>query len=100
MLRSVVCVAAAVVLLSCEDEKSTSATQPPTAPVAPAAVVVAKDSYLALSQVKALEARSRVCFGYLRQRTKLLAQLKNAPTDTVLMRKADNLAAMLTDACN
>ena len=99
MRRSLVCVAATFVLLSCEDKEG-AATQPPTAPPAPAAVVVAKDSYLMLSQVKALQAKSRVCFGYLKQRTKLLAQLKNAPTDTTLIRKADHLAAMLTDACN
>jgi hypothetical protein len=95
MTRCLLCLVIALFVVSCDDSKS-----PAKSPTAPSAALVAPDASALLSQAPARLAKSRVCSAYLRERSKLLVQLAKTPTDSALTRKAEHLAAMLTDACN
>ena len=85
--------AAILFLVSCEDETTEEKALVPTAP-APVAPAVA------LMNAPAKVKGSSVCASYLRERTKLQADLATAPEDKTLLKRASALAAVITDACN
>lgn len=82
------------VLVSCDEDPQAISN----APTAPAPAVVSPAEALLLAPVKKTE--SSVCRSYTKKRTKLVAELEQAPNDTALVRQASALAVLITDACN
>jgi hypothetical protein len=87
---------AAFVLAACEDEPN--APTAPTTEAAAAAPVLAPDE--ALRAAPASFGGTSVCTSYLRERKKLLGQIKAQPQSAELLKRAKSLTSIITDACN
>jgi hypothetical protein len=87
--------AAAVLFASCDDEPNAKPKALPTGPVA-----VVQSPLAALNAAPAKLRGSGVCTSYLRERTQLVLKLTRAPKDTALLKRAQALTSIITDACN
>ena len=92
-MKRLVSVVLAAAVFACEDAPNAKPREI-TAPAPPVSSPV-----VALNAATA-RLRSSVCSSYLRERTRLQVKLSNAPTDSVLLKRATALASIITDACN
>lgn len=96
LFRALAVSLAVLAVLSCAD----SPEKPAKSLTGPAAPPPAPSASMLLSQAPAKLGGSRICMKYLKERTRLMVQLKASPNDSTLQRKARHMAAMITDACN